>query len=81
MTTLLHLGKHLFAKAEYENPTGSIKDRAALSILEDAEERGILPPYGTVIEATSGNMGIALAALCRSRGYRNWRTGFPPPSS
>ena len=70
MTTLLHLGKHLFAKAEYENPTGSIKDRAALSILEDAEESGILSPYGTVIEATSGNMGIALAALCRSRGYR-----------
>lgn len=64
-TPLLRLGDHLFAKAEYENPTGSIKDRAAYFILEEARSRGLLSPGGTVIEATSGNMGISLAALCR----------------
>ncbi len=67
-TPLLCLKNNLYAKAEYENPTGSIKDRAALAILQDAEQRGWLPPGGTVIEATSGNMGIALAALCRQKG-------------
>ena len=70
MTTLLQLGEHIFAKAEYENPTGSIKDRAALSILRNAREQGLLAPGGTVIEPTSGNMGIALAALCREFGYQ-----------
>ncbi len=69
-TTLLRLGENLYAKAEYENPTGSVKDRAARYLLEDAQERGALLPGGTVIEATSGNMGISLAALCRDRGYR-----------
>lgn len=69
-TSLLQLRENLFAKAEYENPTGSVKDRAARFILDDGEKRGILKPGGTVIEATSGNMGIALAALCRQRGYR-----------
>ncbi len=63
MTTLLQLDTYLFAKAEYENPTGSIKDRSARSILDAAE----LPEGSTVIEPTSGNMGIALAALCRER--------------
>lgn len=68
-TPLLRLGEKLFAKAEYENPTGSVKDRAARFILEDAVQKGLLSPGGTVIEATSGNMGIALAALCRAEGY------------
>ena len=70
MTTLLPLRARLFAKAEYENPTGSIKDRAAFYILDDAQRRGLLTPGGAVIEPTSGNMGIALAALCRQRGLR-----------
>lgn len=69
-TPLLQLGENLFAKAEYQNPTGSVKDRAALFVLDDAQKRGLLQPGGTVIEPTSGNMGIALAALCRARGYR-----------
>ncbi len=69
-TSLLTLGQNLYAKAEYENPTGSIKDRAALFILDDAQKRGLLPPGGTVIEPTSGNMGIALAALCKARNIR-----------
>ena len=68
-TPLLTLGRQIFAKAEFENPTGSVKDRAALYILDDAQLRGLLPPGGTVIEPTSGNMGIALAALCKKRGY------------
>ena len=69
-TPLLQLGDNLFAKAEYHNLTGSIKDRAALSMLMAAEEAGLLCPDSTVIEPTSGNTGISLAALCRSRGYR-----------
>ena len=69
-TPLLRLGENLFAKAEFVNLTGSVKDRAALSILNDAENRGLLMPGGTVIEPTSGNMGISLAALCAIRGYK-----------
>lgn len=69
-TPLIHLGGTLYAKAELKNPTGSVKDRAALYILDDAQKRGLLAPGGTVIEPTSGNMGIALAALCKVRGYR-----------
>ena len=62
-TPLLRLGNNLYAKAEFVNQTGSVKDRAAKYILEDAEEKGLLTPGGTIIEPTSGNMGIALAAL------------------
>ena len=69
-TPLLRLGDNLFAKAEFVNLTGSVKDRAAKYILEDAEEKGLLSPGGTIIEPTSGNMGIALAALAAPRGYR-----------
>ena len=69
-TPLLRLGDNLFAKAEFVNLTGSVKDRAAKYILDDAENRGLLTPGGTVIEPTSGNMGIALAALAVPRGYR-----------
>lgn len=60
----------LLGKAEWFNPGGSVKDRAALAILLDAERRGLLRPGGTIIEATSGSMGISLAMLGASRGYR-----------
>ncbi|MFE1529138.1 cysteine synthase A [Streptomyces rochei] len=60
----------VLAKLESANPLSSIKDRAALFMLRAAEERGELPPGGTVVEATSGNTGIALAALSAARGYR-----------
>ena len=68
-TPLLRLGDNLFAKAEFVNQTGSVKDRAAKYILEDAENRGLLTPGGTIIEPTSGNMGIGLAALSAPKGY------------
>lgn len=60
----------LYAKLESFNPTGSIKDRTAKGILDDAEKRGVLQKGGTVIEPTSGNTGIALALLCSLRGYK-----------
>lgn len=59
----------LYCKLESQNPAGSIKDRTALYLLNDAEERGLLAPGATVIEPTSGNTGIGLAALCAARGY------------
>lgn len=64
------LQARVLAKLEYLNPAGSVKDRAALYMLNDAEERGLLSPGGTVIEPTSGNTGIGLCALCARRGYR-----------
>jgi cysteine synthase len=63
-------GVRLLAKLESVNPLSSIKDRAALFMLRAAEERGDLRPGGTVVEATSGNTGIALAALAAARGHR-----------
>jgi cysteine synthase len=60
----------LWAKLEDRNPTGSIKDRAALWMIADAERREILRPGMTVLEPTSGNTGISLAMVCRQRGYR-----------
>lgn len=60
----------VYAKIEGENPAGSIKDRVAFAILDDAEKSGRLRSGGTVIEATSGNTGIGLAYACRQRGYR-----------
>lgn len=60
----------LFAKIESMNPGGSVKDRVAKAILDDAENYGRLKPGGTVIEPTSGNTGIGLALVCASRGYR-----------
>ena len=59
----------LYAKVEFFNPGGSVKDRLALAIILDAEKRGDLKPGQTVIEATSGNTGIALAMVCAARGY------------
>jgi cysteine synthase len=60
----------LYAKVESFNPGGSVKDRLALAIILDAERRGVLTPGQTVVEATSGNTGIALAMVCAARGYR-----------
>ena len=65
----LELSANIFAKLEFLNPAGSIKDRAALYMINDAEEKGLLSAGGTVIEATSGNTGIGLAAVCTARGY------------
>ncbi|MGB5209877.1 MAG: pyridoxal-phosphate dependent enzyme, partial [Gammaproteobacteria bacterium] len=59
----------MFVKAEFFNPMSSVKDRLALGIILDAEKRGTLKPGQTVIEATSGNTGIALAMVCAARGY------------
>lgn len=64
------LSSKIFAKVEFFNPAGSIKDRAARSMLLDAEKRGILKKDTVIIEPTSGNTGIGLAALCAVRGYR-----------
>ena len=60
----------LYAKVEAFNPGGSVKDRLALAIVLDAEARGLLKPGETVVEATSGNTGVALAMVCAARGYR-----------
>ncbi len=63
-------GCDILGKAEFLNPGGSVKDRAALYIVEDAERRGTLKPGGTVVEGTAGNTGIGLAHICAARGYR-----------
>merc|ERR1719432_183196 len=59
----------LYVKLEYFNPLSSVKDRLAIAIIENAEKSGELKPGGTVVEATSGNTGIALAMVCAQRGY------------
>ena len=64
------LSATVMGKLEFYNPAGSIKDRAALYMIEKAEKEGLLPPGGTVIEATSGNTGIGLAAVASARGYK-----------
>ena len=62
-------GINLYVKAEFFNPAGSVKDRLAISIIEEAELRGALKPGQTVVEATSGNTGIGLAMVCAAKGY------------
>ncbi|MBM3180095.1 MAG: cystathionine beta-synthase [Chloroflexi bacterium] len=76
-TPLIHLGRigrelpaSLYAKVEYFNPGGSIKDRIAVNIIEDAEHAGRLKPGGTVVESTSGNTGMGLALVCAQKGYK-----------
>lgn len=68
-TPMLPLSDNLFAKLEYTSLTGSAKDRAAWKMVLDGEHRGLLRPGGTIIEPTSGNMGISLAAIAARRGY------------
>ncbi|KAI8320760.1 cysteine synthase [Martensiomyces pterosporus] len=63
-------GCEILGKAEFMNPGGSVKDRAALFVVEDAERKGQLKPGGTVVEGTAGNTGIGLAHVCRAKGYK-----------
>ncbi len=63
-------GCEILGKAEFLNPGGSVKDRAALYIIKEAEEKGLLKPGGTVVEGTAGNTGIGLAHICNAKGYK-----------
>ncbi|MBD1924790.1 cysteine synthase A [Trichocoleus sp. FACHB-90] len=63
-------GCEILGKADFLNPGGSVKDRAALYIIKDAEEKGLLKPGGTVVEGTAGNTGIGLAHICNAKGYK-----------
>src|SRR6201988_3923883 len=63
-------GCEILGKAEFLNPGGSVKDRAALYMILDAEKRGLLEPGGTVVEGTAGNTGIGLALVGNARGYK-----------
>jgi cysteine synthase len=63
-------GAEIFAKCEFANPGASVKDRAALFIVQDAEERGLIAPGGTIVEGTAGNTGIGLALVANAKGYR-----------
>jgi cysteine synthase A len=65
------IGREIFGKAEYLNPGGSVKDRAALGIITDFESRGLLQPGGVVVEGTAGNTGIGLTLVGNARGYRS----------
>src|ERR1051326_1347089 len=62
-------GVRIWAKLESRNPTGSVKDRVARAMIEEAEERGLIRPGQTILEPTSGNTGISLAMICRRKGY------------
>lgn len=64
------IGRNIYGKAEWMNPGGSIKDRAALFLVEKAEEEGLIKQGGTIVEGTAGNTGIGLAHICRAKGYK-----------
>jgi cysteine synthase len=64
-------GCDIYGKAEFLNPGGSVKDRAALAIIEDAEKKGTLKPGGVIVEGTAGNTGIGIALVANARGYRS----------
>lgn len=66
----LNKGVNIFAKLEYQNPLGSVKDRPSKYMIMDAEEKGLLSKNTVIIEATSGNTGIGLASVCAAKGYR-----------
>ena len=73
-------GTTMYVKCEFFNPLSSVKDRLAIAIIEDAERNGTLKPGQTVVEATSGNTGIALAMVCAAKGYPSspsWSKPFP----
>jgi len=69
-TLSAYTGREIFGKAEHLNPGGSVKDRAALGIIEDFEGRGLLKPGGVIVEGTAGNTGIGLTLVGNARGYR-----------
>src|ERR1051325_5508355 len=64
-------GSEILGKAEFMNPAGSVKDRAAFGIITDAEERGLLKPGSTIVEGTAGNTGIGLTIIGHARGYHS----------
>src|SRR5579872_1320740 len=74
LVRLLRIGRDLpvpvLAKCEHLNPGGSVKDRIAVAIVDDAERRGVLAPGGTIVEATAGNTGVGLALVAGLRGYK-----------
>src|ERR1039457_2591100 len=63
-------GVRIWAKLESRNPTGSVKDRVARALIQDAEEKGAISPGSTILEPTSGNTGISLAMICSRKGYK-----------